>query len=107
MTRLVDLQLDWLYAEGSILASMLSGAHHLMRLHMASCQGRFEPGVLAGMSQMQHLDLDRCFRGEFDAASATIAQLMSQLQQLTHLSLTGNTLTAQEEGNPLLLPTPR
>jgi hypothetical protein len=103
LTRLVDLQLDWLYAEGNILASMLSGAHHLTRLHMASCQGRFEPGVLAGMSQIQHLDLDRCFRGGFDAASATIAQLMSQLQhmqQLTHPSLTGNTLTAQEEGNP-------
>jgi hypothetical protein len=98
LTRLADLQLQVKREYSSITASMLSGMHSLTRLVVLGEIARgadglevvapaVEAGVLAGKTQMQHLDLGGCC---MPGGAAGVAQLLTNLQgmqQLTHLNL--------------------
>jgi hypothetical protein len=87
LTRLADLQLSPVNSmpPGCVLtADMLSGAVSLTRLGLTCV--KFEPRALAGKTQLQHLTLQSCRLGTW----AELAQLLSELQnltQLTHLDL--------------------
>jgi hypothetical protein len=85
LTRLQDLRLVRLCVD-TIQASMLSGLHHLTRLHVGEGIGStsvFEPDALAGKTQLQHLEVVRyCIAG----GSAGVAQLLSHLHPLQHLT---------------------
>jgi hypothetical protein len=95
LTRLQDLRVKEVWAGRgnhiSITASMLSGAHHLTRLHVDECEHAYiEPAVLAGKTRLQHLQMIKC--GVYTWQDEDNFQLMSQLQPLqllTHLDLTG------------------
>ena len=90
LTRLVDLRLDGHQmglntATGcSITANMLLGARSLVRLELSYCS--VEPGVLAGKTQLQHLDIDCTWHGG-PAGVAEMLSCLQDLQQLTHLGL--------------------
>jgi hypothetical protein len=87
-----------------IAASMLSGAHFLTQLELAGCS-EVEPAVLEGKTKLQHLQIRHCRLGAApDGAGQApkAAQLLShlqQLQQVTHLDLTG-TLNVKEDTPP-------
>jgi hypothetical protein len=90
LTRLVDLRLDGHQmglntATGcSITANMLLGARSLVGLELSYCS--VEPGVLAGKTQLQHLDIDCTWHGG-PAGVAEMLSYLQDLQQLTHLGL--------------------
>ena len=89
LARLVDLQLhaDIMW---SVTASMLLETQKLTRLSVRSCS--VEPGVLAGKTQLQHLEERECYWSCAGPPCAT-AHLLSRLQDLqalTHLSLRGS-----------------
>jgi hypothetical protein len=107
LTRLVDLRLAHAPIKNDaptvLSASMLSGAHNLTRLHVFGNYGYDEvvvdPAVLAGKTQLQHLQL--AYAG-FTSGAAGVAQLLSHLQplqQLTHLDLR-DSLSNVGQGNP-------
>ena len=97
LTRLADLRL--LLPGCSVTASMLSNAQHLTRLQLRTgrCDGFcFEPGVLAGKTLLQHLELQRC---RMAGRAAGVVQLLSELpklQQLTALVLSCSHLEAPD-----------
>jgi hypothetical protein len=111
LTRLVDLRLS-VSADSSVeemgsrvTASMLACMHNLTCLQL-STGVEVEPGALAGKTNLRHLDLHHCRlpgRRRCSAAWAVGAsQLLShlqQLQQLTHLNVTG-TLRGAEADPP-------
>ena len=117
LNRLADLQLQVKREYSSITASMLSGMHSLTRLVVLGVIARgadglevvapaVEAGVLAGKTQMQHLDLGGCC---MPGGAAGVAQLLTNLQgmqQLTHLNLrssaraAGGLLLYMQEGTP-------
>jgi hypothetical protein len=94
LTRLVDLRIQP-YRDLSLTASMLSGASNLTRLELYRCS--IESAVLAGKTQLLHLELSWCLPTE---GAAGVAQLLSHLQpmqQLTELHL-DHCLQAVEAG---------
>jgi hypothetical protein len=104
LTRLVDVRIKVENAAPgyiSIMASMLSSAHRLTRLDLAEYM-TVEAAVLAGKTRLQHLQIVKCT--VVDAAgNDAVAQLLShlqQLQQLTHLNLSGTLWDGVEEDNP-------
>jgi hypothetical protein len=104
LTRLVDLRVN-AWDSGSrvrqVTASMLSGTQHLTCLQLSNCD--IHPGVLAGKTLLQHLDLARPRYTQDAAAHSRLAQLLSHLQplqQLTHLSFTDVTWASAEHTNP-------
>ena len=99
LTRLMDLRLDWLGPADvmRVTASCLSGTTNLTRLECSG--GHFEPGVLAGKSQLQHLQLSHLRTSAGAAGEAQLLSHLPPLQQLTHLDLT-HSLRAVEEGSP-------
>ena len=112
LTLLQDLRLaaddgeeDKLPADDDRLdASMLSGAHHLTRLEVSGCWHEdgplwVEPGVLAGKTQLQHLQLANCCMAGAPnmTGGAQLLSCLQELQQLTHLGLGG--CIFGEEGN--------
>jgi hypothetical protein len=81
-----------------VTCSMLAGMRRLTCLELLENM-ELEPGVLAGMTQLQHLCVGSC---QIRGGAAGVAQLlahMQPLQQLTHLSM-GHSLRAVEGGNP-------
>ena len=103
LTRLVDLRIVAAAQQGlpyCITANALSGSRSLTRLVLIGGPGTFDPVALAGKTQLQHLDLRR--RSFTPTGTAALAQLLSQLQQLTQLTslhLGGaNRMCAVEEG---------
>jgi hypothetical protein len=91
LTRLVDLRFCWL--DEVVTCSMLSGMQHLTRLELLS-NLELEPGVLAGITQLQHLYLNGCrlchgrsglLGGAVDAMAAQLLSSLQPMQQLTHL----------------------
>jgi hypothetical protein len=93
LTALVDLRLSC-QGRNLVAANMLSGTPHLTRLELRSC--RVEPGVLAGKTRLQHLEI---YSGSIRGA-ARVAQLLSHLQslqQLTHLSLTDSVTDVEDK----------
>jgi hypothetical protein len=87
LTRLVDLRIvavDSLNAPHFVTASALSGSCSLTRLVLTGAAGTFDPVALAGKTRLQHLDLHR--RSFTPDGAAGVAQLLSQLQQLTQLT---------------------
>jgi hypothetical protein len=97
LTRLVDLRLTSVFTSGSVeepgsavnvTASMLTGMHNLTCLHLSSV-GEVEPGAVAGKSKLQLLKLCRC---NVSSGTAGVSELLSHLQQLTHLTVS-RTLT--------------
>jgi hypothetical protein len=98
LTKLVELQLKGVGDGEVITSNMLSGMQQLTRLEL-SFNMDFEPGALAGKTQLQHLCLSDC---GIVGGAAGVAQLLSHLQplqQLTHLSMHSR-VWAVEEGNP-------
>jgi hypothetical protein len=98
LTGLADERISTLKSEFGIdvPASMLSGMQYLTRLEltgdfcMKNTIGYLEPGVLAGKTLLQHLDLDSC---SIRRAKSGVAQILSHLQhmqQLTHLRLSNS-----------------
>jgi hypothetical protein len=100
LTRLVGLELDLAsYSPCCLDTDMLSGAVQLTRLQ--AYRG-FEPQVLAGKTQLQHLTLMEC-----DESRAGAAQLLSGLQhltQLTYLDLSSYCRWRADTGGPILPP---
>ena len=102
LTHLQDLRLCT--GNGAITTSVLSGTHHLTRLELSGEHTDdgvylFEPGVLAGKTQLRHLQLAYC---RVLGDQAGVARLMSHLwglPQLTHLNVWHSVL-AFAEGNP-------
>jgi hypothetical protein len=94
LTRLADLRLDassdMFHSHGYYMtASVLPSAHNLTRLMLS--KGHFEPGALAGQTQLQHLCLQECLWSRLRPTAPEEAKLLShllQLQQLTHLDTT-------------------
>jgi hypothetical protein len=85
MTRLVELRLDFTCGnKPDLSASVLSCARHLMRLEVAGI--KFDPGVLADNTQLQHLGLPSCWWSPAGGLAQFLLHL-PQLQQLTHLNL--------------------
>jgi hypothetical protein len=73
---------------GEITASMLSGAHNLTRLYINTTPvGKWEAGVLAGKTQLQHLHVAFCRALGGPADEAQVLSHLWHLQQLTHLTL--------------------
>jgi hypothetical protein len=108
LAQLVDLRVKEVWVGRaciSITASMLSGAHHLTRLQLAESL-IVEPAVLAGKTRLQHLQIVNCTivdAAGMAAGSADVRQLLShlqQLQQLTHLDLSGTLWDGVEEDDP-------
>jgi hypothetical protein len=104
LTRLIDLRLAEVnsVADGdraALTASMLSGTHNLTQLMLSGCN--FEPGVVDGKSQLQHLHLANC---SMPGGATSVAQLLSSLQplfRLQHLQLTHRNLALTTgSGNP-------
>jgi hypothetical protein len=92
LTRLQDLRLNCL-GRYTIEASMLSGMAHLTRLSVGGGCGRgvvVEPGVLAGKTQLQHLELVSCSSADGSAGVAMMLSHLQDLQGLTYLSLRGS-----------------
>jgi hypothetical protein len=94
LTRLVDLRLEGVGGASSkeererVTADMLSGLHCLTRLDLRGCF--IEPGVLAGKTKLQHLDLSSHNVNASSDDEASVAHLMPDLQhmqQLTFLDL--------------------
>jgi hypothetical protein len=98
LTRLQDLRLatvDKVPADDDRLdASMLAGAHHLTRLDVSGCWHEdgasfVQPGVLAGKTQLQHLQLAACSIAgvPIRTGGAQLLSYLRELQQLTFLGL--------------------
>jgi hypothetical protein len=86
LTRLVALRLSLTHT-AAIHHSMVTGMHHLSRLHLA-VYAEPKPGALATLTQLQHLSL--ALVGNLVRTATWATQLLSELphlQQLTHLGL--------------------
>jgi hypothetical protein len=96
LTRLIDLRLGCCMALNSAraTASMLSGSQHLTRLDVS---GLIEPGLLVGKTQLQHLGLPSL---SISGGAAGEAQLLSYLQQLTHIDLSDSLREATHSNLP-------
>ena len=95
LTRLVDLRLNSVNANEDrdddlgivrITASMLSGTHHLTHLELSDVI-EVEPGVLAGKTKLQYLQIEQCIVSDAAAGVAQFLSHLQQLQQLTHLTV--------------------
>jgi hypothetical protein len=90
LTRLVDLRLTP-FDPTTVLASMLSGTHNLTRLQLegdrVGLDLRVESDVLAGKTQLQHLQLGWCTIMGGVAGAAQLLSHLQPLQQLTHVDL--------------------
>jgi hypothetical protein len=100
LTRLQHLQLCT-YDQHTVQASSLSGLQSLtcLKLHGVVYPSVIEPGALAGLTQLQHMEL---LRYSIAGGAAGVAQLLLQLeplQQLTHLALL-YTHSSQEQHPP-------
>jgi hypothetical protein len=88
LTRLVDLQLTRILQapNGRNSAEMLSGMQHLTRLELS--HGDYvEPDVLAGKTQLQHLQLHCCNTLQVTAWVAQLLPRLQTLHQLTNLTV--------------------
>lgn len=74
----------------SITTPLLAGMRHLTALQLGTTNlsvAELEPAALAGLTQLQHLDLAHCELHEASPGEAAGQQaLLSQLQQLTQLT---------------------
>jgi hypothetical protein len=101
LTRLSVLKLgEWDATDSSITANMLSGMQYLTHLEVTDPprKGVMEPGVLAGKTRLQLLEL----RG-LRWAAASVTELLShlpQLQELTHLDLANSMEVREDHGPP-------
>ena len=90
LKRLADLRLKLPGFPCSIKASMLSSAQRLTHLQLQTTDSSefcFEPGVLAGKTLLQHLQLQCCYMAGHEAGYAQLLSELSKLQQLTCLIL--------------------
>jgi hypothetical protein len=95
MTRLADLRVGG-YPNHRFTADMLSGLCSLTRLALTSTS--LDPAALAGKTQLQHLELCKCY---LPSGAAGVAELLSQLHDMTqriHLDL-GETLWDVDTSN--------
>mgnify|MGYP001807073973 CR=1 FL=1 len=96
LTRLADLRLVGLKARSTvereytdkIFASMLSGTHNLTCLVLSGVV-ELQPGVLAGKTKLQRLELHYCAVPGGAAGASQLLSHLQQLQQLTHLRVAG------------------
>jgi hypothetical protein len=98
LTRLVELDLSFV-SKVTVAAGALSSLCCLTCLRL-SVSNDVEPGVLAGKTRLQHLQLESC---SIAGGAVGVAQLLSQLQhlqQLTHLTLACSLVTVDEDNPP-------
>ena len=88
LPRLQDLRLGGV-TNSTIRASWLSNLQHLTQLKVRGHRFDFEPGALAGKTQLQHLDVQLQLHLS-NGGSLWVEQLLSHvqsMQQLTHLNV--------------------
>jgi hypothetical protein len=72
----------------TVPASLLSGLQHLTRLQLGHI--KVAPDVVAGRTQLQHLQLEGCSVPGAAAGQAQLLSHLQSLQELTHLDLHGS-----------------